>query len=79
VGRVVQVQLQEESISGGGGGSIVRRLLEEGESLREGQAAVKQLQPRPVFLQIMTQVLQLAHAAAAVGAISCIFTFPAAV
>lgn len=37
--------------------------MEEGDGL----AAVAQLQPRPVFVQMMMQVLQLAHSAAAAG------------
>ncbi len=35
----------------------------------EHGAAAGQLQPRPVFMQMMTHVLELAHAAAAAGAV----------
>ena len=48
---------------GGSGGEEA----EEGEGAGGGLDAVAQLQPRPVMLHMMTLVLQLAHAAAAMG------------
>ena len=59
--RDASAQLQEEAA--GAYCSSIPQVMEEGDGL----AAVAQLQPRPVFVQMMMQVLQLAHAAAAAG------------
>jgi hypothetical protein len=61
VWRDASAQLQEEAA--GACCSIIPQVMEEGD----GVAAVAQLQPRPALVQMMTQVLQLAHAAAAAG------------
>ncbi len=55
----VRVQLQDEAAASFAGGCNSGLQLEEGHGL----------QPRSVFVQLMTHVLQLAHAAAAAGAV----------
>ncbi len=58
------MQLQDQAAASFAGGCSSGLQLEEGQG-----AAAGQLQPRSVFVQLMTHVLQLAHAAAAAGAV----------
>ncbi len=66
--REVRVQLQEEAGAAWAGSANVRRLMQEAEGEGGEVIAVGQLQPRFVLVQLMSHVLQLAHAAAAAGA-----------
>ena len=65
----VRAQLQEEAGAAWAGSANVRRLMQEAEGEGGQVIAVGQLQPRSVLVQAMSHVLQLAHAAAAAGAL----------